>query len=62
MPLLSKHAADVLDKKEPRTELFDDDEWNRSLTEAGAVTADMPEGRVTYAEIDAAHDDQGVDP
>ena len=65
MPLPHKHAAGVLDKrkKEATTKLFDDDEWIRFLTEAEAVTTDIPEGHVTYANPgDAACDDQEVDP
>ena len=38
-----------LDKKEPSTQIFDKDEWIRSLTEAEASTADIPEVQVTFA-------------
>ena len=37
--------SDALEEKEPTTKLFDDDERVRSLTEAQAVTADIPEER-----------------
>ena len=47
-------------EKEPTTEVFDDDEWIRLLIEAEAVTADIPEGHVTCANLgDAVHDEQG---
>ena len=39
-----------------------DDEWIRSLTEAQAVTADTPEGQVTYAAPHGLAHDQVVDP
>ena len=35
--------------------MFDDDEWIRSLTEAQAITADIPDERIT-------HDQSEVDP
>ena len=42
MPIPPQHAA------HPTTKLFDDEEWIRSLTEAQEITADVPEGSVTY--------------
>ena len=42
-------------EKEPTSKQFDDDEWIRSLTEAQAITADVPEDSVIY-------DQQEVDP
>ena len=49
-------------EKEPSTEMFDDDEWIRSLTEAEAITADTPWAQVTYAAIGDSLQDQSVDP
>ena len=34
-------------KKDPTTQLFDDDEWIRSLTEAQEISADIHEENVT---------------
>ena len=36
------------ERKDTTTNIFDDDEWIRSLTEAQAITADIPEERVTH--------------
>ena len=49
-------------QKEPSTEMFDDDEWIRSLTEAEAITADTPQALVTYVAIGDNLQDQSVDP
>ena len=34
-------------EKHPTTNMFDDDEWIRSLAETQAVTADTPDERIT---------------
>ena len=50
MPIPPQHTAHVLEEREgpqPRN-LFDDDEWIRSLTEAQEISTDIPEENVTY--------------
>ena len=42
--------------------MSEDDDWSRPLTEAEAITADIPEGRVAFAAPDGAAHDQGMDP
>ena len=52
-------------KKRQRThnnDVFDDDEWIRSLTEAEAITAELPEVQVTLAAQDTTSGDTDVDP
>ena len=34
---------------EPTTKMLHDDEWTRSLTDAGTITGNIPEGQVTDA-------------
>ena len=42
-------------EKDPTTKIFDGDEWIRSLTEGQAITADIPEERITHdqSEVDS---------
>ena len=49
-------------EKEPTTKLFDDDELTCPLAEVETVTADIPEGQVTYANPNGIAHDQSVDP
>ena len=42
--------------------MFDDDVWIRSLTEAEAITGDIPKGQVTYGAPGDTSQDQRVDP
>ena len=53
--LLNTQLVFLKKEKDPTANLFDDDEWIRSLTEAQEVTADVPKESVTY-------DQQAVDP
>ena len=56
MSIPTQYAARVLKKENDlTTNIFDDDEWIRSLTEAQAITADIPEERI-------ARDQGEVDP
>ena len=49
-------------EKAHTTNMFDDDVWIRSLTEAKAITGDIPEGQVTYGAPGDTSQDQRVDP
>ena len=59
---LTRDSIFFENEKEPTTKLFDDDDWIRSLTEAAAITAGVPEGQVTYANANGTAHDQSVDP
>ena len=55
MSLSTQYAAHVPGgKKDSTTKIVGDDEWNRSLTEAQEITADVPEERITHhqSEVD----------
>ena len=43
--LLNTQLMFLKKEKEPTTKMFDDEEWIRSLTEAEAIVADIPEGK-----------------
>ena len=45
-----------------KKKIFDDDDWGRSLTEAEANTAGVPEGQGTHAAPDGTSHNQAVDP
>ena len=61
MPFPPQHLAHVLEKeKEPKTKMFEDDEWILSLTRADATIADSLEGQLTSAASNGAAQDQDV--
>ena len=61
MPFPPQHLAHVLEKeKEPKTKMFEDDEWILSLTRADATIADIPEWQLTSAASNGAAQDQDV--
>ena len=49
-------------ESEPTTRMVDDGAWVRSLTEAEAISADIPEVHVTHAAQGGTSQDQDVDP
>ena len=52
--LLNTQVMFLKKEKRPTTKIIDDHEWTRSLTEAQAITADIPEELITHnqSEVD----------